>query len=407
MRSYFSGNERARNDELVELMGDGKTVALVSDAGMPVVSDPGSSAVEAAYDAGAVVTAIPGPSAARSFATRAKDFLRDKPRLNAAARRMWRALHVALPQRRPAATVAVHYPPLPDWFLAEWQAMHQIEPALLPTTDRGSSIPRYHVPHSWGAAAYQQAAAQWKLDRTHVFLLPWIKRGGSDLEILHHMRALSELGCTRQLCITTETCDSPWLSHVPTGTDVLEFGKLCKQHQLGEEVSLAVLARLLVQRSPEVVHIANSLLGLRLYARHGQALSKVSRLFLSIFCPDYSVDGYGGYAYEFLETLFPHLSAVFCDNQRFVDEVVEKYDFGRDRFQVLRFPTESTAPTRNAASGERLQVVWASRLDRQKRPDVLLEVIERCQPLPVQFHVYGSPALECNSYPQRLRACAT
>ncbi|MCZ7532427.1 MAG: 16S rRNA (cytidine(1402)-2'-O)-methyltransferase [Acidimicrobiia bacterium] len=63
MRSYFAGNERARNVEIVELLDDGQTVALVSDAGMPVVSDPGSSAVAAAYDAGAVVTAIPGPSA--------------------------------------------------------------------------------------------------------------------------------------------------------------------------------------------------------------------------------------------------------------------------------------------------------------------------------------------------------
>lgn len=63
MRSYFAGNEKARNEELVELLGDGQTIALVSDAGMPVVSDPGSSAVAAAAEAGAVVTAIPGPSA--------------------------------------------------------------------------------------------------------------------------------------------------------------------------------------------------------------------------------------------------------------------------------------------------------------------------------------------------------
>ncbi|KAA3639880.1 MAG: 16S rRNA (cytidine(1402)-2'-O)-methyltransferase [Armatimonadetes bacterium] len=63
MRSYFVGNEKARNDELVELLGAGQTVALVSDAGMPVISDPGSSAVAAAAEAGAVVTAIPGPSA--------------------------------------------------------------------------------------------------------------------------------------------------------------------------------------------------------------------------------------------------------------------------------------------------------------------------------------------------------
>lgn len=63
MRSYFAGNEQARNAELVRRLEEGATVALVSDAGMPVVSDPGASAVEAAVSVGAVVTAVPGPSA--------------------------------------------------------------------------------------------------------------------------------------------------------------------------------------------------------------------------------------------------------------------------------------------------------------------------------------------------------
>ena len=63
MRSYFVGNEHGRNEELRALLSDGKTVALVSDAGMPVVSDPGYSAVNVAVECEATVTAVPGPSA--------------------------------------------------------------------------------------------------------------------------------------------------------------------------------------------------------------------------------------------------------------------------------------------------------------------------------------------------------
>ena len=63
MRSYFAGNEAARNDEIRSLLADDKTIAVVSDAGMPVVSDPGKSAVAAAIESGATVTAVPGPSA--------------------------------------------------------------------------------------------------------------------------------------------------------------------------------------------------------------------------------------------------------------------------------------------------------------------------------------------------------
>jgi 16S rRNA (cytidine1402-2'-O)-methyltransferase len=62
--SYFDGNEAARTPYLVEALRSGERVLLVSDAGMPSVSDPGYRLVEAAVTAGVRVTVVPGPSAA-------------------------------------------------------------------------------------------------------------------------------------------------------------------------------------------------------------------------------------------------------------------------------------------------------------------------------------------------------
>ncbi len=56
-------NEAARTEDLVRRMRDGARVALVSDAGMPLVSDPGARLVAAAVDAGLPVEVVPGPSA--------------------------------------------------------------------------------------------------------------------------------------------------------------------------------------------------------------------------------------------------------------------------------------------------------------------------------------------------------
>lgn len=61
--SYFEGNEERRTPDLVAAIVDGAVVAVVTDAGMPSVSDPGYRLVRAALDAGAPVTAVPGPSA--------------------------------------------------------------------------------------------------------------------------------------------------------------------------------------------------------------------------------------------------------------------------------------------------------------------------------------------------------
>jgi 16S rRNA (cytidine1402-2'-O)-methyltransferase len=62
--SYHEHNERERSAELVARMGAGEVVALVSDAGMPLVSDPGYVLVQGCVAAGLSVEVLPGPSAA-------------------------------------------------------------------------------------------------------------------------------------------------------------------------------------------------------------------------------------------------------------------------------------------------------------------------------------------------------
>ena len=61
--SYFEGNEARRTDDLLAAARDGACVAVVTDGGMPGVSDPGFRLVRAAVAAGVAVTTVPGPSA--------------------------------------------------------------------------------------------------------------------------------------------------------------------------------------------------------------------------------------------------------------------------------------------------------------------------------------------------------
>ena len=64
LRSLHEHNEGDRIDEVVAAVAAGRTVALVSDAGMPAVSDPGGRVVAAVSAAGLTVSVVPGPSAA-------------------------------------------------------------------------------------------------------------------------------------------------------------------------------------------------------------------------------------------------------------------------------------------------------------------------------------------------------
>jgi 16S rRNA (cytidine1402-2'-O)-methyltransferase len=63
VRSMFVGNEKRRTADLLDALDEGLMVALVTDAGMPTVSDPGSDVVRLAREAGHLVTVVPGPSA--------------------------------------------------------------------------------------------------------------------------------------------------------------------------------------------------------------------------------------------------------------------------------------------------------------------------------------------------------
>lgn len=61
--AYHEHNERDRADELAERIANGETIALVSDAGTPLLSDPGFRLVRACHQRGVTVTSLPGPCA--------------------------------------------------------------------------------------------------------------------------------------------------------------------------------------------------------------------------------------------------------------------------------------------------------------------------------------------------------
>ncbi len=61
--SLHDHNERYRTPQLIERLQEGESIALVSDSGTPLISDPGWYLVKQATEAGISVTAIPGPSA--------------------------------------------------------------------------------------------------------------------------------------------------------------------------------------------------------------------------------------------------------------------------------------------------------------------------------------------------------
>jgi 16S rRNA (cytidine1402-2'-O)-methyltransferase len=119
--SYHEHNEAKRVGELLPRLQAGERIALVSDAGMPAVNDPGARLIAAAVAAGVAVTVLPGPSAvetalvASGLAGDRFQFLGYLPRGAAALTAVWEELrgwpHPAVafesPQRLPATLASL------------------------------------------------------------------------------------------------------------------------------------------------------------------------------------------------------------------------------------------------------------------------------------------------------------
>ena len=63
LTSYFEGNQQVKGDKLIERLKAGETIALVSDAGTPIISDPGYPLLRRCIDAEIPIVPIPGASA--------------------------------------------------------------------------------------------------------------------------------------------------------------------------------------------------------------------------------------------------------------------------------------------------------------------------------------------------------
>jgi 16S rRNA (cytidine1402-2'-O)-methyltransferase len=129
LSSYHEHNEAARTAEILPRLLEGARIALVSDAGLPGVNDPGARLVSAALEAGLPVTVLPGASAvetalvASGYAAERYQFLGYLPRGEAAlaalwgelARWPWPAVAFESPRRLPAAlrSLAAAFPERP------------------------------------------------------------------------------------------------------------------------------------------------------------------------------------------------------------------------------------------------------------------------------------------------------
>lgn len=280
----------------------------------------------------------------------------------------------------------------------------------------GAHIPDYGLEHAL-AAILQVVAAH---ARSHGvprlwITLPFLATGGAERVALNLCRAVLESRPDQSalLLVTDRNLVSERMGLPPklllVNFDDYLFG------QPSFERKQALLRGLLIAGQPHVLHNINSEVAWRLILDEGERLKRYTRLYASIFAFQFAKDNRTkiGYAPSFLKKGMPHLAGLISDNQRFLQDAKREYELslaegermrvvyqpcrllscegqssGAHRLQILHEQLQSAAPARK---GWRPQVLWAGRLDAEKRVDLFLEIVRRCGF--ADFRVYGQCVL--------------
>lgn len=286
-------------------------------------------------------------------------------------------------------------PQLPAWLRHELREMHSIEPQLYPDENFLSKLDQYFVPRSVMGEVYSMVCRNLESPVSHVLLVPWLQTGGADLEVLNYARAIANDADSEGLVvIATDVAKSPWACHLPKSAVFLELNTVARH--LNADGRQKLVATLLTQLRPRVIHNLNSRLGYEVFERYGAALRRLSRLYVSTFCIDITPEGRrAGYPVETIPQCFDALTAVFADNRHVLESLTDIFGLDSRKLHVHYQPIsvrEDDSPT-CCSDKNHLDVLWAGRLDRQKRPDILVEIAQRVQDLPIHFHVYGTSVL--------------
>jgi glycosyltransferase involved in cell wall biosynthesis len=378
--------KRAKSDEDSNLgawLRTGKTLPplpLVAS----ILRTPATTAPTRASESAPDGTSGAPPSLRRRY-TRAKDAFRR--RFPTTFRRLMK-LKQGLTGESPARP--------PAWALKELSRLKSIEPRLgefrrfetySPDWSRG--LDRWITPEMGRLV---------DADRPSIVLLPWIERGGADLEALHYLHAVEG----PLFVILTGSGENRWKDKIPAGCTVIDLTVM----QAARRLKLGLLHRLLLESRPRLLHNINSSEAYELFCAH-PASFEGARKCATVFCADQTESGsVAGYIVDYLPRLLGFFDRISTDSESFRRYLIDLFGLPEERVVTHRMPFspphfemrrgEPTVRSPRPSAGRPLRVLFAGRLDRQKRPDFAFEIVRglSAEGLPVELDIWGGAHLD-------------
>lgn len=230
---------------------------------------------------------------------------------------------------------------------------------------------------------------------THLFLMPGLVHGGAERSACNYIKFLqSKHGKENILIVFSIYEEHSAIDWLPEGSRYIDLQKLSEAQESYEDMGL-LQAALIIEKRPAVVHCINSYNVKMALCRYREILEPLSRYVIYLF-------GYEAYiqepcilANQQLMSALQWIDCLVTDSKRLVDLLLEYFPERRTggRQTVCCYNStlnlEQLLNSGKGSRGEKLnKILWASRLVKSKRPDLLLAIARRLPEF--EFHVHGS-----------------
>lgn len=292
---------------------------------------------------------------------------------------------------------AISPPRFPQWLLDEWRAIHDIEKQVFPSSSLTKSIPIYQSEiYDVGLVFYEVTTYISKLP-DYIITVPHIISGGADLVILNYVRVMRDLHPNWHIAvIATDDTESSWANRLPREVDFIPFGQICARANLPNDLQLQLFARLIIQMKCRRLHIIQSSLAFE-FARKYKTLivNNNYTVYACAFCEDIDQEGrYVGHIHSGLPGAYPILKNILTDNKAIINQLTNEYGYDENKF-ITHYQPSEVKPVDKLVSRVRTpnspyRILWASRIAKQKRPDIILEIAKKVDSSRFSIDVYGN-----------------
>lgn len=212
---------------------------------------------------------------------------------------------------------------------------------------------------------------------------------------IHYVKAYKQLHPKADVVVlTTENSYDSVEEMVPGGVKLVKAPD--SFYALSKELKQRVLAKLFVNLQPKYIHALHSQEAFQALQRYPAQISFYSRILLTTFNYDYTTEGQKMNAFiAYGDEILPYVTKIFTDNEWVAEDTVNIYGIDKSIISAHAMPIQITDSDPDGVNlrpiDGKMRILWAARLAKQKRPDILYDIASACykSKLPYEFIVYG------------------